>query len=229
MIIGAAISVLTGCASSGSGRRPAGSSSDGARSQTQGPGQIDPSRLLRQARERQAKEGCAKAVPSYRIVSAFGEDYEIAQYELGACLLSMTGRSEAETKLFRHEAVLWLSRAAWSGNPRAQGKLAEILSGAPHYSIDRISPDPLEAMTWSIIYDANGSRAVFGLDVTPKFVLQHLQSALSPEQAAKAAEKASAFQKITMEAFVPGAEYSENARGTRSSDAPQGGRRRPRQ
>jgi hypothetical protein len=189
-----------------------------------------PSQLLRQARDLQAKEGCEKAAPVYRIVSGYGEDYEVAQFELGACLLEMTGASDQETALFRQEALLWLNRAAWAGNPRAQGKLAEILSAAPRYSVLLVQSDPQQALVWSIVYDANSIRDTYGMKPTPALVSSHLQSSLSSAQQEAARNDAAKFRKIVMSGFVPTAdkrdeEVDEQRRG---SGPPPGGRRRPR-
>lgn len=162
-----------------------------------------PSLLLSKARDQQAKEGCAKAAPAYRIVSSYGDGYEIAQYELGACLLGMSGESDEETALFRQEALFWLNRAAWAGNPRAQLKLAEILSGAPAYAVSHMAPDPSRAMTWAAVYEANGARETFGLKPVGPLVMTHLQSALPVEAMEAAKSRASTFRKIAMREFVP--------------------------
>ncbi len=87
------------------------------------PGLQQPGRLLAMARDTQAKKGCKSAIPAYRVISSFGDGYDIAQYELGACLLESATDNPAETALFHEEAALWLRRAAWAGNARAQLKL----------------------------------------------------------------------------------------------------------
>lgn len=190
-----------------------------------------PSALLAQARDYQAKGGCAKAAPVYRIVASHGDGHDVAQYELGACLLEMEGESEAETALFRQEALFWLNRAAWAGNARAQGRLAEVLSGAPAYKVSLLAPDPVAAMKWAIVYDANGTREVYGLRALAPMARDHLASVLRPEARAQAQRDAAAFSRIEMAGFVPTArdgEESENgARGPGGGEGPpEGGRRR---
>ncbi len=188
-----------------------------------------PSALLAQARDMNAREGCARAAPVYRIVSSHGEGHEVAQYELGACLLEMTGASDAETTLFRQEALFWLERAAWAGNPRAQGKLAELLSGAPAYGATFVPADAQEAMMWSIVYAANGVRDVYGLRDLPPLVRDHLSASISPQALAAAQREANAYVKISMSEFVPTARGDENQRGRASDErqgSPEGGRRR---
>ena len=185
-----------------------------------------PSLLLSKARDQQAKEGCAKAAPAYRIVSGYGEGYEIAQYELGACLLEMTGASDMETILFREESLFWLNRAAYAGNPRAQLKLAEVLSGAPAYAVTHVSPNPQRAMMWSVVYEANGARETYGLKPVGSLVVTHLSSALSVDAAEAAKAEAAKFRKIAMDEFTPPARGQAGERG----QGPQGGQRgeRPR-
>jgi len=187
-----------------------------------------PSALLAAAREQQAKEGCAKAAPAYRIVASYGEGYEIAQFELGACLIQMTGAGDAETALFRQEGVFWLSRAAWAGDARAQGRLAEALSGAQGYAASHLGPDPEAALMWSLVYTANGSRDVYGLRPLPSLVTEHIVSALSAEAEESARQKAVQFARVTMDSFVAPA-MPQTARGGRdsSSGRPPGGGDRP--
>lgn len=187
-----------------------------------------PSSLLAAAREQQAKEGCAKAAPAYRIVASYGDGYEIAQYELGACLLEMNSASDTETALFRQEGVFWLSRAAWAGDPRAQGKLAQALSGAQGYAASHVAPDPEAALMWSIVYMANGARDTYALRPVPSPVTDYLAETVSGEATERAQQKAAAFSRVTMEAFVT-PPMPQNAEGRRGGPGgPQEGGRPPR-
>ncbi len=188
-----------------------------------------PAALLAQARDLQAKQGCVKAAPVYRIVSGHGDGHDTAQYELGACLLEIDGENEIETALFRQEALFWLNRAAFAGNARAQGKLAEALSGAPAYRVGAVAADPVAARAWAIVYDANGTRDTFGLRPLPGLVTDHLSGALSPADEAAARARAAQFTKISMESFVPTARGDEARSQDQQFQRPQGGgRRRPR-
>lgn len=217
----AAAAALAACSS--------GPQRGGPRGFSSGPvGVNEPSALLAQARDLQAKQGCAKAAPVYRIVSSHGDGHDTAQYELGACLLEIDGESDAETALFRQEALFWLTRAAWAGNARAQGKLAEALSGAPAYGATQFSADPVAAMAWAIVYDANGSRETFGLRPLSGRVMDHLRGALTPAEEAAARARAAQFTKISMEAFVPTARSDEGRGEGQAFPAPQGDRRPPR-
>ncbi len=224
IVLAAFAALAAGCASS---KPRDGSEPDPGASA----GVNEPSQLLRRARDLQSKEGCAKAVPVYRIVSGYGEDYDVAQHELGACLLEMTGESDAETSLFRQEALFWLNRAAWAGNPRAQGKLAEILSGAPRYAVAHVEADPQQALVWSIIYSDNSVRDTYGLKATPPLVSDHLQSTLPEPQKEAAQVEAAGFRKIVMSGFEPMADESDQmGEGQqRNFRSPPTDRRRPRQ
>lgn len=220
--------LVAGCASGRpSGAPRAGGFGGGA------VGVNQPSLLLAKARDLQAREGCAKAAPVYRIVSSHGGGHDVAQYELGACLLQMEGESDAETGLFRQEALFWLSRAAWAGNARAQGKLAETLSGAAPYKASFVTPDPVEAMKWAIVYDKNGTRETYGLRALPPLVRDHLSSVLPPEGLSAAQGEAASFRRISMSEFTPivrsgeeGGDDAARGPGGMQGGPPEGGRRR---
>ena len=188
-----------------------------------------PSALLAAAREQQAKQGCAKAAPAYRIVASYGEGYEIAQYELGACLIEMGGANDAETALFRQEGVFWLSRAAWAGDARAQGRLAEALSGAKGYAASHISADPETALMWSLVYTANGSRDTYGLRPLPSQVTDQIASALSRDAEERARQKAVQFARVSMDSFVaPAMPQADKSGGDGRARRQPGGGRPPR-
>ncbi|WP_425410352.1 hypothetical protein [Hyphococcus sp.] len=205
------------------------SSGRGGPGERRGPvGVNQPSALLAKARDIQAKQGCAKAAPTYRIVSSYGEGYEIAQYELGACLLEIEGGSVTETALFRDEGLFWLKRAAWAGNPRAQLKLAEILSGEPGSAVSHISADPARAMVWSIVYDQNGARETYGLKPVGPIVAGHLRAVLSAEMMDAARGDAARFQQISMDEFVPLAQDRDERAQSQERGRRSEGRRRQR-
>ena len=188
---------------------------------------LQPSSLLAKARDTQALQGCAAAAPAYRIVASYGEGFEVAQYELGACLLEMNSDDAAETALLRQESLFWLSRAAWAGNPRAQGKLAEILSGAPLYQISAVSADPEQAMMWAIVYTANGVRDTFGLKPLSAPVSNHLSATLTPVAMQNAQARADAFHKIELASFKPPQIQQGDEARTDRARRPSGGQGRP--
>lgn len=162
-----------------------------------------PERLLAHARDLQAKEGCGAAAPSYRVIAAFGEGYEIAQYELGDCLLKVTGATDAEAALYREEALFWLRRAAYAGNARAQHRLATALSGAELGGAPEVTPAPEEALGWALIYTDNSDRDLYGLAPIYPEILDHLAASLTEEQRERAEKFAADFDEIKMPLFTP--------------------------
>lgn len=191
-----------------------------------GPGAgINQSRiLLSRARELQAEQGCAKAVPTYRVAASFGEGYEPAQYELGACLLEIDGVRDNETALFREEGLLWIKRAAWAGNARAQHRLAHLLSGAGYDPAGDIAVNTQQAMGWALVYNQNPTRELYALRDVAAPVMAHLQASLSEEERAAAAAFAAEFDEIKLASFTPPAQ-SRGATNARRRSSPEG--RRP--
>ncbi|MEM9014962.1 MAG: hypothetical protein AAGB02_07625 [Pseudomonadota bacterium] len=158
-------------------------------------------RLLGLARKQQAEKGCAAATPTYRVIASFGDGYEVAQYELGACLFEMESEHTMETRLFKKEAAFWLERAAYAGNARAQGMLAELLSGvepAPGFPTD-----PVAAMGWTLIYESNAEHTLYGLKDTAPAVRAHLETSLTEDEKRQAQAFAAGFDEFTMESFTP--------------------------
>ena len=165
-------------------------------------GSVDqPQLLLAHARDLQAKKGCKAAIPAYRVISSFGEGYDIAQYELGACLLTVDPSSDVEAALFAEEASFWLTRAAWAGNARAQLKLATALSGAPAAGDAMLKAAPGDAMKWALVYDQNSARALFNMKPVSPPVMDHLNAALDAEMLTSAQAFADSFTPVKMAAF----------------------------
>lgn len=191
----AIIVTTTACAASGR-RHPQGDEARGSRSVDQ------PQLLLAHARDVQAKKGCRAAIPAYRVIASFGEGYDIAQYELGACLLSAEGESEVEAALFVKEASFWLTRAAWAGNARAQLKLATALSGAPTAGDETLNAAPADAMKWALVYEQNSARELYNMKSVSPPVMDHIGASLDSETMAAAQAFAKNFTPITMAAFT---------------------------
>lgn len=182
------------------------------------PGLQQPGKLLSLARDTQAKKGCTQAIPAYRVISSFGDGYDVAQYELGACLLEAKSDNPAEVNLFQEEAAFWLRRAAWAGNARAQLKLAQVLSGANNF-LHGSYANPEEAMAWSIVYNENAKRDLYDLPEISESIANHLNATLDSSATARAVAFADDFQAITMAAFTP-PRQSDGA--GRSHSRPQG-------
>lgn len=189
----AAVLTLAACASGPGGPQP-GQEPVSAVNQ--------PERLLTYARKIKAEQGCAEAAPAFRVIASFGKGYEVAQYELGACLLEAAG-DDPEAVLFREEALLWLRRAAWAGNARAQGTLARVLSGAPAAEAYGIAPRPEEALGWAMIYKENAAHELYGLALVDPAVLAHMKSGLHADAIAGAEAFAADFEPVVMAIFTP--------------------------
>ena len=219
----ALIVALSACASQG-GRRggpPGGGEGRGSASVNQ------PERLLSHARDEQAKKGCAPAVPAYRVAASFGDGYEVAQYELGACLLEVEATSDVEASLLAQEAQFWLNRAAWAGNARAQNKLATILSGANHTSAG-LTPAPAEAIKWALVYEQNSARKLYNMKPVSMPVMEHLRATLDQSAFDDAQNFATTFRPISMPGFT-GLRQERTQQNTQSrQQPPQGGQRRRR-
>lgn len=214
--------LVAACASSAAQPDERGPSRGGQASLNQ------PSLLLSKAREIQAEKGCAAAMPTYRVLSSFGKGHHVAQYELGACLLTVSAAEDAETALFRMESVFWLHRAAWAGDARAQSKLAEILSGADPHRNMHVHPSPEEAAMWVIVYAENSERALYNLpDVAPS-VISHLTAVLTPDARQRAEKAAKEFQTIDMTIFTPPRQQRAARTGGERAQGQREGRRRPR-
>lgn len=213
-----ALLIAAGGCASGGGKREAARERGGP-----GAGLNQSRVLLSRARDIQSEQGCARAIPTYRVVASFGEGYEVAQYELGACLLQIDGASPDETMLFREESVLWIKRAAWAGNARAQHQLAHILSGANYAAAKGVSPNPQQAMGWALVYEANPARELYALPDVAAPVLSHLQASLSEDEQTAATVFAKEFDEITLAVFTPPAQRRErNASGQQRRGSPDG-------
>ncbi|MEM8935830.1 MAG: hypothetical protein AAGC77_05435 [Pseudomonadota bacterium] len=181
-------------------------------------------RLLSGARRLEAAKGCEAAIPLYRVSASMGAGHEIGQFELASCLLEREGASPAETTLLRDEALLWLNRAAWAGEARAQHLLAETLSGAETQRVEGIAPDPARALGWAIVYEENPSRELYALPSVT--ALDHLNATLSPALKASAEAFADDFEEIEMALFDP-ASLGGGRRGGAREEGRGGGRGGP--
>ncbi len=186
-----------------------------------------PQLLLAHARDVQAKRGCKAAIPAYRVIASFGEGYDFAQFELGACLLSVEGANEVEALLFSREAEFWLTRAAWAGNARAQLKLATALSGAPAAGTEALIPAPADALKWALVYEQNSDRSLYSMKPAPTLMMDHLKAALKSETLIAAQAFADSFTPVKMAAFTPPRRQNGGA-GFQRRQQPDGRQRRRR-
>ena len=149
-------------------------------------------RHLAVARKIEADKGCKEAAPAYRAIAALGEGFEIAQAELGECLLMLNGDSEIEKILFQQEGIFWLERAAFAGEARAQRTLAKTLGAKTSRS------DQVRALSWALVYENNADAALYGYKPLPVTFVSGLKSLLTKEELAEAEAFAADFSIIRM-------------------------------
>ncbi|HEY5239587.1 MAG TPA: hypothetical protein VIJ62_14490, partial [Rhizomicrobium sp.] len=132
---------------------------------------------------------CDEAVPILRRLSNNDGD-DIAQYNLGQCLLDL-GKTEtdaARAATLKHEGVAWVLRMANRGLPNAQSSLISVyLDG------EGVTPDPVEAAKWALIYHGNGTRMAIGMPDIPHDLAVRLDNALTDKTWDEAQSRANAW------------------------------------
>jgi len=133
---------------------------------------------------------CPEAIPILRRLAEGGDGYELAQYNLGLCLLDVA-KVEADAQRaasLKLEGSALILKAANHNLPKAQVSLAEMyLSGI---GVDR---DPVEAGKWSLIYRANGTRFALGLPNISADLQARLDAVLTDTTWAEARARADAW------------------------------------
>ncbi|MEM8772028.1 MAG: hypothetical protein AAGD92_10305 [Pseudomonadota bacterium] len=182
-------------------------------------------RILSDARSKRAENSCEAAAPSFRVVASFGKGYDVAQYELGECLLEIDDPNPIQSALHQEEARLWLRRAAWAGNARAQLALADHLSATANNAV--ANANLIEAYGWALIYQDNAAHALYGLPSLSAEAKERFATALDETMKQSAHAFAADFRQFEMAVFQPPL-VASGARAARQSGgrAPQGRRRR---
>jgi hypothetical protein len=133
---------------------------------------------------------CDVAIPIYRALANQGTGYELAQFNLGRCLLEVAKAApdSATADGLKREAADWTLKAANDGLPNAQNGLAVLyLDG------EGVTADPVEAGKWSLLYHGNAARRMYGLpDVAPALQAR-LDSVLNEKSWAIAQARAAAW------------------------------------
>ena len=130
---------------------------------------------------------CDKAVPMLRPMAERGAGHEIAQFNLGLCLLDLA-KADHDAKHagdLRAEAADWVLRAANGGFAKAQA-MAVLL----YLDGNGVAADPAEAEKWAILYHRNGMRLGIGLPDTPADVRKRLDATVSDAQETEAKKRA---------------------------------------
>jgi hypothetical protein len=129
---------------------------------------------------------CDKAVPILRAYATQGAGNEIAQFNLGMCLLDLAAaQHDAAQAAGRKEGADWIVQSANAGFAKAQARAVMLyLDGAG------VAADPVEAAKWSILYHRNSTRIAIGLrDIAPQ-VSDRLDAALTDATRTQAQERA---------------------------------------
>lgn len=143
--------------------------------------------LIGAARTLAASEGCDEAIPVYRVLAAYGRNFEIAQYELGQCLLDGSPSS-----LDRREAMVWLERAAFAGHGEAQKELAEIgFAGGDHAA----------ALGWALVFNEQNDTSIAPMQDFSAPFMDRLKAGLSATEIAAAERFALDFSPAYMTSF----------------------------
>jgi hypothetical protein len=133
---------------------------------------------------------CQEAIPILRQLAAYGDGYELAQYNLGLCLLD-TSRTDPDARhaaSLKQEAAVFILKAANHNLPKAQASLA-----AMYLDGDGVAPDPVQAGTWALIYRGNGQRLALGLPNIKADLQARLNAVLTDVTWAEARSRADAW------------------------------------
>lgn len=130
---------------------------------------------------------CDEAIPILRRLS---EDDDIAEYNLGQCLVDVGKTKHNDAQM--HEGAEWILRAANNGLPNAQSSLVTIyLDGSG------VAKDPVEAGKWSLLYQQNGTRLAIGMANISAAMQARLDEALTQDAWNEAQDRASSWAPAT--------------------------------
>jgi len=129
---------------------------------------------------------CADALPILRRLSNDDRD-DIAQFNLGQCLLDLA-KTEPDAQRaagLKREGAQWVLRMANKGLPNAQSSLVSVyLDGSG------VTPDPVEAGKWALIFHENGTRLAIGMPDISSDLQARLDKALNGETWTQAQSRA---------------------------------------
>jgi TPR repeat protein len=142
------------------------------------------------AEDLRMKGECDKAIPIFRRLANYGAGFELAQYNLGLCLLDIakTESDAARATSLRQEAATDIIAAADRGLPKAQASLVTMyLDG------NGVERDPVQAGMWALLYHANGARMAIGMPNISPALQARLDSALNDQAWQQAQTRADAW------------------------------------
>ncbi|GGD19027.1 hypothetical protein GCM10011342_29660 [Aquisalinus flavus] len=185
---------ITACAAPGTAERARLANVDRVNAERQLQGRVMDSeqaaRLIGAARTLAATEGCDEAIPVYRVLAAYGRSFEVAQYELGQCLLD-----GSPTPLDRREAMIWIERAAFAGHREAQKELAEIAFTGGDYAT---------ALGWALVFNDQNDTSIAPMQDFSAPFMDRLQAGLGATEIAAAERFAEDFSPDYMASFRMG-------------------------
>jgi hypothetical protein len=138
------------------------------------------------AEDLRLKGKCDQALPLLRGIVDNGGSSEIAQFNLGLCLLDLAATDKPHADAMKKEGTEWIVGAANMGLARAQSRAVTLL-------LDANPSDPVEAQKWALIYKANPTRYTFGLPELSDDTIKRLDAALTGPQRADARKRANAW------------------------------------
>jgi hypothetical protein len=151
------------------------------------PGQESFSQVLAMRTE----QGCVAAIPPLRRFASYGGGFEIAQFELGDCLVAEARKTadDAERATMTKEAEDVLLKAANSNEPNAQGLLTAL-----YFRGDVLKKDVVDAGKWFLLYRRNNLRINLGARALPKGLESDMRNTLTEDQWKAATDAADAFE-----------------------------------
>jgi TPR repeat protein len=140
------------------------------------------------AEDLRLKGECDKAVPILRGLADEGAGYEIAQFNLGLCLIDQAKVDGQHAPDLNKEGASWVLRAANAGYGQAQAEAVLLYLDATG-----VAADPVEARKWALIYHGNGLRLALGLpDIAPD-VVSRLDAAMTAANRVEARSRAESW------------------------------------
>lgn len=134
-----------------------------------------------------AKGDCTNAVPKLRQAAAQGPGFEGAQTALGECLLQ---GNTADLTAEYQEGLTWEWRAADSGWPEAQARLAYAYALGP-----KTIRNAEEAAYWLALYRNNTGKARVGFMPMPADQLASIDAAIPAATKAAGEQRAATWQR----------------------------------
>ncbi|MBV8976925.1 MAG: sel1 repeat family protein [Alphaproteobacteria bacterium] len=142
------------------------------------------------AAELRLRGRCDRAVPILRNYAERDNGGEIAQFNLGMCLIDLAGPEHDAKRAgeLKAEGAQWILRAANAGMGKAQAEAVLLyLDGVG------VAADPVEADKWALLFHDNGTRIAIGLSDLSSSVKDRLDAALSAAQRSQARARADAW------------------------------------